>query len=69
MILKVENKEIVVTNEYNSLQGKTGKLDSVEILDNFDRVVTTFNAVLDDGREVSLMPREFKLKEDLPHAN
>lgn len=69
MKLKVENKEIVVTNEFSSLRGETGKLESVKVLNNFDRVVTTFNAVLDDGREVSLMPREFKLKEDLSHAN
>ena len=69
MKLKVENKEIVVTNEFSSLQGKIGKLESVEVLEKFDRVVTTFNVVLDDGRKVSLMPREFKLKEDMPHAN
>lgn len=69
MKLKVENKEIVVTNEFSSLQGKTGKLESVEVLNEFDRVITTFNAVLDDDREVSLTPREFMLKEDMPHAN
>ena len=69
MKLKVENKEIVVTNEFSSLQGKTGKLESVEVLNEFDRVITTFNAVLDDGREVSLTPREFMLKGDMPHAN
>ena len=69
MKLKVENKEIVVTNEYSSLQGKTGKLESIEIIGELNLSITTFNVILDDGRKVSLMPREFRLKEDMPYAN